>query len=430
MRQKPLIQTSPTALSRNALNRVGGLLRRFGIRWPRLDAEEFMAAARRRTGLSDWGDDRFRQGLRAMVESFDRQDSAHTFGRLFFREFCIRLLASRLRVQDDLNRQPEIRAVPIHRPLFVTGLPRSGTTLLHRLLSQDPQARPLLFWETLEPSPPPGSARARTDRRIARARRSIRDLEALAPRLRAAHLFEPEAAEECNLLFAQSFSAAILAYMFDVPGFIEWLRSLDRIENYRYFKAQLQLLSWKRPGDHWVLKAPAHLFSLDAITTVFPDACLVVTHRDPLECIPSACSLAAAYREITCHHVDLIRLGAEVSEVLAVSVEWALQARASADPTRFLDVSYPQLLADPIGVACSVYNHFGYTIEPSMEDRMRCWLTQNPQGKHGLHRYSLRQFGLQRSDLSNRFASYRAWTAEHVRPDPCHVSVEPIDGNA
>ena len=403
------------------VNGVGRLLRRAGVRWPRLDAGEFLAAARRRTGLSDWGDNRFHQGLRTLVESFDSQDSAHTFGRFFFREFCVRQLVNHLRIQNDLNRNPQIRDVPIPRPLFITGLPRSGTTLLHRLLSQDPAARPLLFWETMEPSPPPERATARTDPRIARARKAIRDLEALAPRLRAAHLYEPEAPEECNLIFAQIFSAAMLAYMFDAPGFIEWLKVLDRVANYVYMKAALQLLSWKCPGDHWVLKAPAHLFSLDAILTIFPDACFVIAHRDPLECIPSACSLAAAYREITCHEVDLIRLGADVSEVLAVGVDRALEARVSIDPLRFFDVSYPQLLADPISVCCSVQQHFGYEMDPSMVDRMRAWLAENPQGKQGKHQYSLRQFGLEPSALSERFAGYRAWTAEHLRPDPCRA---------
>ena len=122
------------------LNGTGRLLRRLGTRWPRLDPEEFMAAAQRRTGLSDFGHGHFRDGLKVLVESFDRQDSAHTFGRLFFREFCIRLLASRLRVEHDLIRHPEIHEVEIRRPLFITGLPRSGTTLLHRLLSQAPGA--------------------------------------------------------------------------------------------------------------------------------------------------------------------------------------------------------------------------------------------------------------------------------------------------
>ena len=122
------------------LNGTGRLLRRVGTRWPRLDPEEFMAAAQRRTGLSDFGHGHFRDGLKVLVESFDRQDSAHTFGRLFFREFCIRLLASRLQVEHDLVRYPAIHEVEIRRPLFITGLPRSGTTLLHRLLSQAPGA--------------------------------------------------------------------------------------------------------------------------------------------------------------------------------------------------------------------------------------------------------------------------------------------------
>jgi Sulfotransferase family len=424
------MQTALTGLTRSVVNGVGRVIRRIGVRWPTLDAEEFLAAAQRRTGLSDWGDNRLQQGLRTLVESFDSQDSAHTFGRFFFREFCVRQLINRLRVQDDLNRHQQIREVPIHRPLFITGLPRSGTTLLHRLLSQSPLTRPLLFWETLEPSPPPESATARTDPRIARARKAIRELEVLAPRLRAAHVYEPEAPEECNLVFAQIFSAAMLAYMFDAPGYIEWLKSLDRVANYRYLKAQLQLLSWKCPGHHWVLKAPAHLFSLDAIMTIFPDACFVVAHRDPLECIPSACSLAAAYREITCHEVDLIRLAAEVSEVLAVGVDWALEARASIDPLRFFDVSYPQLLADPIGVSCSIHQHFGYEVDSSTVDRMRAWLTENPQGKQGVHHYTLRQFGLESSVLSERFAGYRAWTAQHVRPDPCRVRLSQPTRNA
>ncbi len=292
---------------------------------------------------------------------------------------------------------------------------------MHRLLSHDPLARPLLFWETLEPSPPPDSATARTDPRIARARKAIRELEALAPRLRAAHLYEPEAPEECNLVFAQIFSAAMLAYMFDAPGFIEWLGTLDRVANYRYLKAQLQLLSWKCPGDHWVLKAPAHLFSLDAIMTVFPDARFVVAIAILWSAYPRHAVLrrptgrSRATRSTSCAWVPRS----------AKSWPWASIGRSKAqsiDPTRFFDVSYPRLLADPIGVSCSVQQHFGYEVDSSMVDRMPPpWLTENPQGKQGVHHYNLRQFGLEPSVLSERFAGYRAWTGQHVRPDPCRV---------
>jgi hypothetical protein len=127
--------------------------------------------------------------------------------------------------------------------------------------------------------------------------------------------------------------------------------------------------------------------------------------------------------------VDLPRLGAEVSEVLAVGIDWALEARLSIDPARIFDVSYPQLLADPIGVSCSIHQRLGYELESSTVDRMRAWLTENPQGKQGVHNYSLRQFGLEASALTERFAGYRAWTAEHVHPDPCRVRLSQSTGN-
>ncbi len=400
------------------LNGSGRLLRRLGTRWPRLDPEEFMAAAQRRTGLSDWGHGYFRDGLKALVESFDRQDRAHTFGRLYFREFCIHLLANRLRVEHDLIRHPEIHEVEIRRPLFITGLPRSGTTLLHRLLSQAPGSRALRFWETLEPSPPPETATARSDPRIDRARQAIRSLETLAPRLRAAHSYEAEAPEECNSLFAQNFAAAMFLYMFDVPAYIEWLREQDRAATYRYFRSQLQLLCWRDAGEYWVLKAPAHLFSLDVILLVFPDSRFVVTHRDPQDAVASACSLAAACRSITADHIDLNRLGAEVSQVLAVGVDRALNARAAADPSRFFDVSYPTLLDDPIGVTRAICKQFDYRFDPAAERRMQLWLAENPSGKHGAHRYDLAEFGLDPATINNRFASYRDWLAMHISPDP------------
>ncbi len=211
----------------------------------------------------------------------------------------------------------------------------------------------------------------------------------------------------------------MLPYMFDVPAYIDWLRGLDRAANYRYFRSQLQLLSWRDPGEYWVLKAPAHLFSLDAILEIFPDAHFVVAHRDPQDSIPSACSLAAAYRSITVDHVDLERLGGEVSQVLAASVEWALDARTAVDPSRFFDVSYPTLLDDPIGVARAICQQFDYRFDGAAEERMRGWLAVNPKGKHGPHRYDLADFGLDAATINDRFASYRDWLATHVSPDPC-----------
>src|SRR5262249_6825428 len=155
--------------------------------------------------------------------------------------------------EDDLKRYPEILEVPIRRPLFIAGLPRSGTTLLHRLMCEDPKGRPLLLWESLEPSPPPRAETRRSDPRIARARRVVRILDALSPRIRAAHAFDAESPEECNNFFAQGFVAGINGFLFDVPAYVEWLDEQDLEPGYRNLRRQLQHLSWGTPGDPWLL---------------------------------------------------------------------------------------------------------------------------------------------------------------------------------
>src|SRR5262249_40075940 len=181
---------------------------------PRLDPEAMMAAARRRTGLSDFGDPRFRVGLDVLVEAFDRQSGAHTFGRLFFREYCVSLLANRLKIEEEVRRPPEIRDVPGERPLISGGWPGSGTTLLPGLMSEAPAGRTLLFWETFEPAPAPRPESYRTDPRIARAQKAIDLMVEIAPRITAAHLFAAAEPEECNNLFAHEFGAGIIGFMF------------------------------------------------------------------------------------------------------------------------------------------------------------------------------------------------------------------------
>ncbi len=415
---EPLWEHPPAPLWVKGVNTLGAGLRRVGVRWPRLDAEAMMAEARRRTGLKDFGDDRFREGLRVLVDAFEAIDNANAFGRLFFREYCTRRLVNRLKIQGSLTRHPEILDVPIRRPLFITGLPRSGTTFLHRLMSEDPAGRTMLLWESMEPAPAPDPATYRTDPRIARACKAIGFLERLAPRLAVAHEMSAETPEEDNDLYAHGFMAGILGFLFDVPDYTRWLNDRpesELVENYRYAKTQLQLLSWKVQADYWVLKSPAHQFSVDALLTVFPDASIVVTHRDPLQVIPSLCSLAAGFRGISTNRLDLRRLGNNITEALAiVGPERVIATRSRCDPSRFFDVQYPQLTADPIGTVRSVCDYFGYDFNPTYESRARAWLAANPQHKHGVHRYNLADFGLDAEIVNRHFAHYLEWQAEHL----------------
>lgn len=389
------------------INWTGSTLKRGGVPLVNLSEESILSAAFRQTGLSDWGDESFRVPLRILLESFEKEANLNFVGRYLLRQHCIRLLVNRLRIQDDLKRYPEILQVPIRRPLFIVGLPRTGTTLLHNLLSQDPSSRWLALWELTSPSPPPDYQTRDTDPRIEETEKLVRQYNYLAPNLSAAHYLNPKGPEECNSLFEHGFVSTLFELRANVPRYVEWLEAQDMVASYRYFRQQLQFLAWRCPGDHWVLKAPAHLFSLDALMTVFPDACIIQTHRDPLKVLPSICSLSAMVRGICSDQVDLRLVGEHWNNRLENALERAMQVRESVAPDQFYDVNYNALLQDPIGTVRQIYAYFNYDFAPRIEENINRWITQNPQHKHGIHRYSLKQFGLEPTIINRRFARYR-----------------------
>lgn len=413
-RVQPIWEVPPPPWWVQLINHFGGFSRRLGRRWPRLDPEAMIAVARKRAGLSEFGDDRFREGLCVLIDAFEATDAAHAFGRILFREYCIDHLVNKLLIHDDLVRHPEILEVPIERPIIITGLPRSGTTFLHRLMSEDPRGRTLLYWESMMPSPPVESETYKTDPRIKQVRKKLQVIERLSPRLATAHELEAEAPEEDNNLFANEFVAGINGFAFDVPDYVTWLREQDLTPVYHSARRQLQHLMWKCRSDYWILKAPAHLFGIDALLAAFPDASVVVMHRDPTQVIPSLCSLAAAWRSIANPHIDLHRLGAQFAEAMARGPELAIAARKQLDPARFLDLSYKRLVADPIAAVESICHRFGYEFSDEYQQRCQRYLAVNPQHKHGVHKYSLADFGLTADTVNQHFAAYREWLAAHM----------------
>jgi hypothetical protein len=393
------------------INGVGQGLGQVGVRWPRLDPERLMASARRATGLSDFGDDRFREGLGVVVDAFNAREDVHTFGRIVFREDVTRLLVNRLKIEADLARHPEILDVPIVRPLFIVGLPRSGTTFLHRLMSEDPAGRTLLYWESVIPSPPPEPATYRTDPRIGRVRRQVALLDKLSPRLASAHEMDAESPEEDNNFYAHDFRSAILGFLYHGVDYIRWLHADDLGGLYAYARRQMQHLSWKVRGDYWVLKAPAHIFSLPQLLATFPDASVIETHRDPRLVVPSICSLAAGFRGILTDRLDLCQIGTGIADSLPIGPERMIAARVTLDPARFFDVGYDDMVADPIATVRAACGHFGYDFNSDYEARARRYLAENPRHKRGAHRYRLEDFGLDEETIDNRFAVYRTWLA-------------------
>ena len=369
--------------------------------------DEILDVACRRTGLTDWGDERFLEPMRVLLASLEDEARLNSLGRLFLRlNFC-HFICNRLWVQQYLKDHPEALAEPVPRPLFVVGLPRTGTTLLHNLLCQDPTRRAPLFWEVLQPAPAPG----RRDRRRQMARRLVRFLDRWeAPQLKTVHALDADSPEECTCLFFNTFVNPAFFLFGDVPGYIAWLRGRGRELlpwAYEEYRTYLQVLQHQGRRAAWVLKSPVHAFALDALLQVFPDACVVQTHRDMNEVLPSACSLFAIMQGLYSDDVDGRRLGPTVAESLRMHLDSYAEKARELDVSRVLDMSYRSLVTDPAGTVRTIYHHFGLEMGEAMEQGMHRWLVENPANKHGIHRYDLEQFGLTGQDVERMFGPYQ-----------------------
>jgi hypothetical protein len=382
-----------------------------------LDADRMLATATRRTGLTDFGDGAFRDPLVRLLRSLEEEARLTLLGRIAAREDLTGMLVNRLLLERDRSRLPDIGAQVVRRPLVITGLPRSGSTFLHGLLAQDPANRVPLHWELRFPSPPPQRATRATDPRIARAARHIRWFHRMNPEFKKIHPVGAELPEECVIVLSHAFLSFEFSSNWYVPTYQAWLEQQDLEPAYRYHRRFLQHLQWGCGGARFLLKAPPHLPGLRALFAVYPDADVIVTHRDPLEVVGSVASLHATLRRTFSRAVDPRRVGPEVSAMLAGDIERGFTARDAgcAPPERFFDVWYTQLMADPIGVARAVYRHFDLPLGPEVEARMRAYLATNPKDRHGAHRYSLEQFGL---DGDGERARYRAYWDRWREPRP------------
>ena len=389
-----------------AANAAGRVLRVLGRDVPSLEESRLLGAARRRTGLHDFGTDEFREPLIVLLDSLEREARLTPLGRYFARGQIESSLENRLRLRADLSDHPGIAREEIRRPLYVVGLPRTGTTILQNLLALDPANRSLMQWEAARPSPPPERATYETDPRIAAAGKTTRLLDYLAPDARSLHPVGPRMPTECVTLFANSFASLEIPTIHEVPTYLRWCLDADMGPHYGYYRSQLQHLQWRCPGERWLLKSPAHLFWLDVLLDTFPDACIVQTHRDPLQAVGSYCSLAAVLHSIGSDEVDLHAIGEAWSAAWAEGLARAAAAREKA-PASFFDSHYDEFLTDPPAAVRRIYEHFDLPFPDGFEDRMRRYLDQNPQHSAGVHRYSLDQFGLDPASEGERFEDYR-----------------------
>jgi hypothetical protein len=247
------------------LNGVGSALRAAGLPLVRLDEASLLAEASRRTGLDDFGDDAFRDPLRRLLASYESEASLTVLGRLIARRDAVRLLQNRLRLVDTWRRHPEIAAGGVHAPIVIVGLPRTGTTILHALLAQDPRNRVPMTWEVMHPWPAPERARYETDPRIAQVERHFAGVDRIVPGFKSMHPMGALLPQECVALTAHEFATMLYHTTNRVPTYQRWLDGADLRPVYRAHRRWLQYLQWRCPGERWVLKSPGHLWAIDAL---------------------------------------------------------------------------------------------------------------------------------------------------------------------
>lgn len=391
------------------MNAAGRALARAGIRPIRLDEASLTRKASKATGLDDYGDESFRPGFRRLLRSLEEDARLTLFGRFFAQRQLVELLVHRLHIVDHRKRHPDVAARRAERPLFVLGLPRTGTTLLYGLLAEDPAARAPLSWEVDEPNPPPERETHETDPRIERTEKRFEQLRQLAPGFQTIHPIGALMPQECIVLMASEFMSIRFEMSFDVSGYQAWLPEQDMGGAYRFHHHFLQHLQWHCPGEHWVLKSPGHLGALDALLAEYPDARIVQTHRDPIRVIPSVSSLEYTMRMVCSDDVDPVKLGRQQLRLWKTLLDRCVETRARRPElaSRIVDLHFGEIVSNPMGCLRRVYEHFDMPLTAEAEARMRAYVAAHPREKHGVHRYGLAPFGLDPSSVDEAFKGYR-----------------------
>jgi len=373
--------------------------------------DELLAAAQAETGLDDFGDDSFREGLERLVRSLRAEARLNDLGEVVLPHLITNLLAQRLRIEDWYRRHPEIDDEPVDAPLIGLGLPRTGSTAVSFLLAEDPHARSLRQWEAAAPCPPPSTV-AGPDPRIAEAEAAAAARAELAPRMAALVPSSPTGPEECQDLMALDFRAHYFQAFAHVPSYSAWLRDADLTSTYAYERRVLKLLQWGAPARPWRLKCPSHLLWLDALDRVFPDARFVMTHRDPVEVIVSVVDVYVEVGQQFSRDLDLAYLGELNVDHWTTAMERLLAFRDAGADDRVYDMGFEAVQADPVAEVGKLYAWLGEPVTPEFEAGMRRWWADHAARREPNVHPDPAAFGLDLDEVGRRFAGYTARMAE------------------
>ncbi len=381
-----------------------GLLRR------PLSADDLIRQAQRATALSAFGDVRFSEPLRHFLDSCIAESDLSLIGRIATRWDVVRFLSNLLRMHQAEAETPAIAAQPIVAPIFITGLPRSGTTFLQSLLMQDGANMLPRVWQTIYPYPGRAAPKGVPDRRIEMVNRQLRAFERLAPEFRSLHPVTAVSPQECSEITAHVFMSLRFDSTYHVPSYREWLDRTGHLEAYRFhrrFLQHLQLQHQNAESRRWVLKCPDHVFALDAIRAVYPDARIVFVHRDPLKVLASVAKLTEVLRRPFVRRLDAVQIGRQEGIRWLAGAERMIEADSRwpfAVPV--CHIQYLDLVRDPLGTVAGMYRHFGLKLSPEAADCIRHQVQEKPNGGYGVHQYRFEDHGLDPVEQRQHFARY------------------------
>lgn len=377
---------------------------------PRLDRDALLKAARERTELGDFGDDWFIEPMDRYVEAANAEARFTPAGIAGQTEVIVKGLASRLRMVEDCKRHPEILDEQVDVAGIILGLPRTGSTIFHRLLASAPGMTAIRWFEAQNYAPFPGEERGNPVERRAYAQAMIDGWLKLSPELASIHPLDSESPDEEIIILGQMFVSTMVEGMSFVPSFTHWLDGYDQSRGHEDLKAILKYLQWQAPerrGSKWILKSPSHLPYTEIAARSFPEAVLVMTHRDPLEVVPSYVSMEAALYKLSSTLTDR-----EVGEFwFPRLVSWMRRfeaARARVGESRFIDIDYREVGRDPLGQAERVLARMGIAVDDGLETALAEFMAGNRREQRPMHDYSLERFGLDEGEIRTAFASYRA----------------------
>ena len=420
------MKKSPTTLQEirpqlhvRLFNGFGALLEKTRIPSTRMVAADLVENAKRRCGLDNFGEGEFFDALSRLLDSCQDEAQLNLIGKIALKTDVVETLSARLQMERDRQLYPDITRQEIREPLFILGLPRSGTSVLHRILGADPEHRSPLMWEVRSPSPP---TRDDEKRRIQRAAQSCNFFNWLAPTFRYAHTVGAEVPQECVSLMTPTFLSDQFDAMYYVPSYRTWFFRQDLRPAYEYHRRFLQHLQFRRRAHRWILKAPTHMFALPALLSVYPDALFVQTHRTPVNAMASVSSLVTILRSAFSDAVDPSLVCREAIDYWSETMNKFLGERDRLADNRICDIQYDEIRREPIRAVQRIYEFFGWPLSREVEQNMRALIASQAKRESANHRYDLSQFGTNADDVLSAFTPYcerfglSQWT--HVRHEP------------